>query len=126
MKVSGRKKIANPRVVKVSFWFFFIFFMKEKKCVHFFWSCLDEALLKPFWKAVTMSIIHLNLFKYSENTDIAHEGVTKIFLIVSELLKSTWNKIELHCLSLGSLGEQSSFQKAPKLKVTHNHVIYQT
>ena len=73
-----------------------------------------------------MSIIHLNLFKYSENADIAHEGVTKIFLIVSELLKSTWNKIEHHCLSLGSLGEQSSFQKAPKLKVTHNHVIYQT
>ena len=36
-----------------------------------------------------MSIIHLNLFKNSENADIAHEGVTKIFLIVSELLKST-------------------------------------
>ena len=50
-----------------------------------------------------MSIIHLILFKYLKNVDIAYESVTKIYFIVNVLLKSTWNKIDYHCLSLRSL-----------------------
>ena len=44
MKVSGRKKSCKSKSSEGKLLIFFIFFMNEKKCVHFFWSCLDEAL----------------------------------------------------------------------------------
>ena len=53
------------------------FFLNEKECVNFFWSCSNEALdIHAFLKGSrnVNYTLKLNLFKYSKNADIAYES----------------------------------------------------